>query len=127
MSNISAISTSTLLSSISSETDTSTDSTNNSSATSTTATSTSTSSSSTSSAYSLDITPALIKSAISNTYDTQLINSLDVDSTTSDMVNYDFYNHLPSSSLNYVISSNNDSDTTTDTSSKISSLLDISV
>ncbi|MDR3592728.1 MAG: hypothetical protein P4N41_23980 [Negativicutes bacterium] len=73
-----------------------------------TAASTDTSSTTSSSAYSLDITPGLIKAAIANTYDTQLLDLFGTDSTTSAVTLYDYYNHLSSSSLKYVLSSQYD-------------------
>jgi hypothetical protein len=124
MSTIPTVSTSSILSSIASKNTTGSTTTTNTSPTSTSST---TSTPSASPAYTLDVNPALIGAAIKNTYDTQLFNSLDTDPTITNAVTHDFYSKLSSSSLNYVIASNTNTDTTTDASSNSSGLLDISV
>ncbi|WP_371371437.1 hypothetical protein [Sporomusa aerivorans] len=122
MSTVSSISTSTLSSLITSSSETATESSDSTTASATTSTSTDTSSTDTSdtAAYSLEITPTLIKAALKNTYTTQIFEGYQ-DSTTTSLVLYDYYNNLSVSALNYVVSSNSNSSST----SSSSSVLDI--
>lgn len=98
---ISTYTTSSLLSSLSS--------TASGSSTSTTDSSTATDTdSATSAAYSVDITPSLIRASLANTYDTQLIDSLDTDTDVKTAVLHDYYKNLSAAALKLILSSEYD-------------------
>ncbi|TWH46184.1 hypothetical protein [Sporomusa sp. KB1] len=118
VSSISAYTTSTLLSATTSSSDTTIDATTNA----VTTTDTSSSDTADTAAYSLEITPALIKAALQNTYTSQLLASYQ-DATISNLVLYDCYNNLSSNALNYVVSSNADSSTTSSSTSTLDFLV----